>query len=168
MQFCYTILAMSPLAVIALLLLTGNSLLGKEFFVCLEDQSRMFGSDFELYKRLLRSAAGNRGMVLTFSCRATDAIRITIAHEPFQEEPSALGATRVAFGRLLPEVYVFRGAIRRTLSSALPVLEVRAMVLVALHELQHFADQRQDHDHDGVFSSSLGRVQLLAWSRDYR
>jgi hypothetical protein len=167
-RFCYNIAAMMPSALLVLLTLTGNLLLSKEFTVCIDDQSRMFLPDVTLFGRLLVSAAKVQGVTLSESCQPTDSIRLTIIEEPFPTEPMALGATRISGGRILPEIYLFRSAIRRALATGLPVLEIRAMVLVALHELQHFREQRLSHDPQGVFSSNLGRVQLLALSRDYR
>jgi hypothetical protein len=159
---------MKPATLLALLIVAGNLLLAREFTICFDDQSRMFPADLDLYRRLLVNTAKEQGVTLKESCQPKDAIRLTIAQEAFADEPMALGATRVAGGRIVPEIYIFRSAIRRTLATGLPVLEIRAMVLVGLHELRHFAEQRPAHDQQGVFSSSLGRVQLLALSRDYR
>lgn len=159
---------MLPTLVFAALIAAANPLAGKDLAVCIEDQTKMFGDDVALYKRLLSAAARSEGLALTDACQVKSAVRVTIASDAFSAEPAALGATRVEGGRILPEIYLFRNPIRRTLGSSLPVLEVRAMVLVTLHELRHLTGQRHTHDSQGVFSAGFGRTQLLALSRDYR
>ncbi|MBL8226902.1 MAG: hypothetical protein JNL98_00430 [Bryobacterales bacterium] len=154
--------------VLAALIATVNPLSASDLAVCIEDQTKMYADDVALYQRILIAAAKSQGLSLKDACSAKTVVRVTIALDAFGAEPSALGATRVEAGRILPEIYLFRNPIRRTLGSSLPALEVRAMVLVTLHELRHLTGQRHAHDSHGVFSAGFGRTQLLALSRDYQ
>ncbi|MCS7025882.1 MAG: hypothetical protein NZV14_13855 [Bryobacteraceae bacterium] len=131
---------------------------------CLEDQSRWRASDLAQYKQLLISAASSYGWQLEESCRSASPVWITILPESFSADLHVLGATRAEGGRILPEVYLFRFPIRRMLLSDLPFFEIRAMVLVTLHELRHFLEQRCQHDPTGGFSAVFTPAQLFAWS----
>ena len=102
------------------------------------------------------------GAVFRFSCGAPSAVEITFRDQAFRgAPPDALGAARVANGRVLPEIEIFRRPVRQLIREADPHLEGRAIGAVAAHEIGHYLRQRTGHDSHGIHAPQLTARHLL-------
>ena len=67
--------------------------------------------------------------------------------------PGALGLARRSSGEILPQIEVYLSPVLRALEDArAPGIVGRALARAAAHELEHYRQQRSEHDPAGVLA----------------
>jgi hypothetical protein len=98
---------------------------------------------------------------LYFDCRAPNPVLIRLAKSPARPHPpDALGATRIANGKLQPDITVFCDSVRAMLPEPAPLIESRALARVIAHELVHLLLNRAQHVADGLNDELLTARRL--------
>ena len=109
----------------------------------------------------IRQNQDKLGVSLTQGCSA-GSIRLTFALNPeAPHPPDALGATRTAGGKILPDIRIFTQSVSRMLPSSGPECRARALAKVAFHELSHYLRQDGGHGH-GLDQPTFDAQTLLS------
>jgi hypothetical protein len=126
------------------------SLWGQSPAICLRDQVNLGAAAVAAFRQEIPAS------LETPRCD----IQIAIHWEAPSRFPTALGLTRVAQGRPLPQIELYLNPILRLLDTRTPALVGRALARVAAHELVHYVSRRTDHDAAGLFQASYRPAHL--------
>lgn len=115
--------------------------------LCLRNEAGMDHQTLMLTLHHVRQQQEKLGVTLTPGC-SEGSVRLTFALIPLAPHPpDALGATRTAPGRILPDIRIFTQSVTRMLPTAGPECRARALAKVVIHELSHFLRQSGSHGH---------------------
>ncbi|MBS1829827.1 MAG: hypothetical protein JST93_31295 [Acidobacteria bacterium] len=129
--------------------------------LCVQNEAGMDARKMMLTVHHLRQYRGELSTDIQVRCSA-ESVRVTFVGYPGEGHPSdALGATRIAKGRILPEVQIFTKPVQEMLPGARPEVEARALAKVVAHELMHYLQQRAGHLH-GLDQPKFDSRTLLA------
>ncbi|MBL8218834.1 MAG: hypothetical protein JNL62_06380 [Bryobacterales bacterium] len=115
--------------------------------LCVRNEAGLDHQTLMLTLHHIRQNQDKLGTTLNLGC-SEGSIRLTFALAPAAPHPAdALGATRTAGGKILPDIRVFTQPVSRMLPSAGPECRARALAKVAAHELSHYLRQDGGHGH---------------------
>jgi len=133
----------------------------QELSVCLEAHASLDVDTIKVFREELKAIARISGLSLRVVDQPGECqdIRVSIQFLS-RTEISALGATRVRDGRILPEIEIYATSIKNLVRSTLPALVGRGMARVAAHEIGHYLLQTTTHSKD-LMSECFGAAHLL-------
>lgn len=113
--------------------------------LCVQNEARLDAQTVMLVVHHLRQYQEELGTGIQVRCSSAS-VRVTFAGYPGVGHPAdALGATRTANGRILPEVQIFTKSVQELLPNATAELRARALAKVVAHELSHYLRQQAVH-----------------------
>ncbi|MBL8174640.1 MAG: hypothetical protein JNK48_08220 [Bryobacterales bacterium] len=143
-----------------LLLAAWTASMAPALDLCVRNEAGLDNGTLLLTMHHIRQNPGKAGR-LSFACSAS-AVRVTFAaHQEGPHPPDALGATRSAGGKILPDIIVFTRSVLQMLGEAGVDGQARALAKVVAHELSHYFRQQRGHD-EGLDKPFLDAQELIA------
>lgn len=153
------------LAIVAVMI--SNQLIASGLDLCVENPDGLDRMTLQSFRTELGAILAASGRPANFTACLPVIVTITLRDDPPEEEPTALGATRVRNGRLVPEIELYVSPIAQIVATRLPGVLGRALARVATHELGHLLSQGSAHTRHGVMMERLSAAHLMAADRSF-
>lgn len=155
-------------AALALILaMAANQLTAGGLELCVENSARLDRWTLEVFRTELGAILDASGRPARFKPCQPGLVKLTLRQEPPEDEPTALGGTRLQNGRLTPEIELFVAPTAQIIGTRLPGLLGLALARVATHELGHWLGRGAAHSARGVMMERLSAAHLMAPDRGF-